>query len=298
MRLSISKNKKYIFYFLYSLILLIVLLYFRFPSNAFKFYLQATAKSISPENILMIREVKPAFPVGINLADVRFSSNANPDIRYLSADSITVRPQIWSFLLGRLKFNFMCNVNKGFLEGNIHFTENKTGSHFKSSIKFNSIKIAEASSLSSFIECDLNGELDGSLTFSSMDEKLQNGAGEAQFNIKNGRITFFRPIPILGSIDFEDLKVRCVMEKRNLRLNHFELLGQEMTGTLSGEIRLNNDISKSAVNIRGSIELSPAFFKNRKDSSAFFAYFRQRMKNGRLSFLLTGNISEPRFTLL
>jgi len=299
MGLSISRNKKYIFYVLYSVILLIVLLYFRFPSGAFKEYIRANINSISPENILLIREVKPAFPVGISLVNARFSKRANPDIRYFTADSITVRPQIWSFLLGRLKFDFLCNVNKGLVEGNICFIEKKIGSPFKSSIEFKSIKIAEASSFSSLIECDLNGKLDGALTYSSSgDEKLLDGTGEAEFNIKGGRINFFQPIPMFDSIEFEDLSVRCLMEKRKLRLNHFELLGQEMTGTLSGEIRLNNDISKSAVNIKGSIELSPEFFKNRKDSSAFFSYFRQRMKNGRISFMLTGNFSEPRFTLL
>lgn len=298
MGLSISRNKKYIYYVLYSVILLIVLLYFRFPSGAFKEYLRANINSISPENILLIRDVKPAFPVGISLVDTRFSRRANPDIRYFTADSITVRPQIWSFLLGRLKFDFLCNVNKGLVEGNICFIEKKIGSPFKSSIEFKSIKIAEASSLSSLIECDLNGKLDGALKYSSEDEKFLNGTGEAEFNIKDGRIAFFQPIPIFDSIEFDDLSVRCLMEKRKLRLNHFEFLGQEMAGTLSGEIRLNNDISKSAVNIKGSIELSPEFFKNRKDSSAFFAYFRQRMKNGRLSFMLTGNIGEPRFTLL
>ncbi|MBN1276774.1 MAG: type II secretion system protein GspN [Deltaproteobacteria bacterium] len=298
MKVFISRNKRYFFYGIYSVILLIALLYIRFPSDAFKEYLQETSSRVSPENVLIVGEVKPAFPAGIKLLGTGLSPKENSDKKYFSASRIIIRPRIWACLTGGLNLNFLGDVNEGLLKGSVNFRKNRIGGPFETSIEIKGMHVDGASLPSSFTGFDLNGILSGVLSFQTENEQIITGTGEADISISEGRIILSNPILIFNSIEFDDLSIKCVMEKEKLRLIHFRLKGQDMTGTLSGEIDLRSNILKSAIDISGAIELSPGFFKNRKDSSDFIRHFRQLIKNGRLSFVLTGNIGEPRFRFL
>ena len=92
------KNKKWLGYILFTILLTTGLLYYCFPSDAFRNYLQATAERINSQYLLSVEKVSPTFPPGFSLRKTQLSLKINPDAGLFVADSLVIRPEIWSFL--------------------------------------------------------------------------------------------------------------------------------------------------------------------------------------------------------
>jgi hypothetical protein len=97
---SIFKHKKCLGYILYGILLMIALLYYRFPSDALGDYLQSTADEINPRYHVLVGKVWPSFPFGVKFLKTRVSLRENPDTNLFMAESLLIKPGLWSFLKG------------------------------------------------------------------------------------------------------------------------------------------------------------------------------------------------------
>ena len=69
MKRLISNYKKWLGYLLFALILTVVLLYYRFPSDAVRDYLQAMAERANPRVVLSLERVKLSLPIGLKFVE-------------------------------------------------------------------------------------------------------------------------------------------------------------------------------------------------------------------------------------
>jgi hypothetical protein len=99
------------------------------------------------------------------------------------------------------------------------------------------------------------------------------------------------------AIDFDELELKMVLNKRKIDLNSVELSGRDIRGTLSGNIRVKRDLLKSVLYLKGTIEPLAGFFKSDKGTMHTSRFLRQRLKKGKLSFTIRGTFERPRFNL-
>ena len=87
----------------------------------------------------------------------------------------------------------------------------------------------------------------------------------------------------LGAVSFTELTFKAAMEKGQLEIRQMQLSGNDVSGTLSGDVRLGMNVMTSQLNISGNLKLSQAY--------------RQMLGNPQgesMRFRLQGTLGRPR----
>ncbi|MBW2609593.1 MAG: type II secretion system protein GspN [Deltaproteobacteria bacterium] len=298
MKMNIFKKKKWLGYTFYGILLTVALLYLRFPSGALRDFFQETSDRIDTRLLLSIEKVSPSLLFGLTFNKTKLSMKEAPDKVLFKADRLTIRPRIWSFLKGDFQYYFECLAYGGDLTGRIHFTKNRLGGPFDTSIQLNDIHIADNSFIPRVIGHNVEGVLSGTIFYNGKDKSLRNGAGEADLIISDGWIKLLRPILSLESIDFNKALFKIVLKNQKLNLTHVELNSENLHGSASGTIFLRKEFLKSRLDLKGAIEPFADFFQNMTDSDDIMKIIKQRLKGGKLSFKIQGTIKDPKINFI
>jgi len=295
---AISRHKRIFGYIFYGILLLVVLLYFRFPSGAFSAYLQAKADEISPRYHVLVGKVRPSLPFGVKFLRTKVSLRGYPDKIPFFSESLRIKPEIISLVKGKSKYEFDCFAYRGEIKGYVHFTNNRMDGPFTTSIGLQYVHLHDYGYLSTLIGRDVKGILGGTITYSGQSKLLINGVGEANLGIADGRVEILQPILGLNSVDFDELRIKMFLDKQKINVASVELEGPDLRGTLSGTISLNKDFSESTLALKGSIEPLAGLFTSDKGDTEALQFLRRRLKRGKLSFVIRGTPAEPKIRFI
>ena len=294
MKQFISRHKRWLGYISYCIIVTAVLLYYRFPSDALRDYIQTRANNLNTRALLSIEGIKPWPPFGLRFGQTEISLKDKPAIKIFGADSLLVSPEVWSFFRGKSTYSFECLAYGGDVGGRIHFEENSLAAPFNTEIELKNIRIGTYGYLKDLIGRDVDGILSGIIYYSGQQKDLIGGTGEANLKLLDGRVELLFPILELESIDFNEIRIDMVLKKQQVNLTRLELEGSQFKSTLSGSIGLKRDLAKSTLDLRGRIEPFASFFKNAKGLSNTVRLFKRGLRGGSLSFIIHGTIAEPK----
>jgi type II secretion system protein N len=114
------KTKKWIAYTIYGILITVIFLYVRFPSDSAVDYLKSTVERSNPNVVLLIDSVKLCLPPGIKLSNIEVSFRDRPDL-ILRADVLKLRPALTSLLSGKLSLLLYADAYEGSMQTDINF---------------------------------------------------------------------------------------------------------------------------------------------------------------------------------
>ena len=290
-----EKNKIWLAYTLYAILLTLGLLYILFPSRDVKDYLEARAEDSSIPAHISIGDVSPSLAFGLILRATELSHQSAPDKILLRADRLFVRPGLWSYLQGAMRFCFDGRLNDGSLEGCVQFNENDSDTPFSTSMTLKDIRMEKFENLTNMIGHHMEGSLGGSFAYDGEIESLMEGAGEADFRLSNGRIELQQPVLSFDAIDFDEVWVKLTLKKRRIDLTHVELKGPNIYGTLTGTISIRREFMDSGLNLKGTVDPSEGFFEGSEGASVTVRLLEQSLGDGPISFRVRGTLKNRRF---
>jgi type II secretion system protein N len=295
MKRFMSNSKKWLGYLLFALILTVALLYYRFPSDALRDYLRATADRSNPPLVLSVARIEPRFPVGLKFAETEVALKDVPDKVILRVDSLLLKPQLWSFLRGKFEYCFQCMAYKGDLTGCVYFKKDHRRRLIDTEIELRNIRIEENAYLSHLIRRHVEGTLGGTVSYRGYYDLLMDGSGEANLRLSQGMVKLLQPLLTVESIEFNEMEIEMALEKQEIKVTRLELKGQQLHGTLSGTIKLKQEFAESNLHLRGTVEPFAEFFKSTPGTLDTVKLFKQRLKRGTLSFVIHGTLGKPSF---
>ena len=293
-----EKNRIWLAYTLYAILLTLGLLYILFPSREVKDYLEARAEDSSIPVHISIGDVSPSLAFGLNLRATELSHQAAPDEVLFRADRIFVRPGLWSYLQGKTKVCFDGHLNDGSLEGFVQFNEKDPNTPFSTSMMFKDILLGEFIHLADLMGRHVEGSLGGSIAYDGKIESLMDGTGEADFRLSNGRFELLRPILDLNAVVFDEVWVKLTLKKRRIDLTHVELKGPSIYGTLTGTINIRRKFWDSGLNLRGTVDPSQSLLEGSEGASVTVKLLGQSLEDGPVSFRIRGTLKDYRFELI
>jgi len=77
-----------------------------------------------------------------------------------------------------------------------------------------------------------------------------------------------------------------------------DLEGPMLKGTVSGIIRLKEELEKSSLDLRGRVEPFPGLFEQAEGAQSVLQFFKGRLRKGALPFRIRGTIAHPRITFI
>ena len=289
------KDKKWriFWYATYGIFLLVLLLYIRFPSEAFKDYLQSGTGSLDLPFRLSVDSVSPSLPFGLVIEKADISPRGDHGWLQVRADSIRLRPLILSFLKGDFKYRFRCSAYGGAISGEIQFLKRVFGGPFVCSLDMRQVRIDKGFIMPSLIGDRMGGTLDGTLTFSLANALPKDGNVKADLTVSKGQIRLARPFLGLESLNFDQLLLRMEMKEQDLNLQMIELRGKDIRGTASGSIYMEKEFQESGIDLRGSLEPSAGLYRELTAQANVMGFLQQRLKSGKLNIEIKGTIQNP-----
>jgi type II secretion system protein N len=295
---AILKNGKWLGYLIYTVLLTTGLLYYRFPSDAIQAYLVSEVAGADPPMVLSLKALRPSFPPGIDLIDVGISLRETRQQDLLRAGSISIAPAAWSFLSGAPRYHFDVHAYNGDIAGHVRFERYATDAPFTAFLRLKGLHIGLHSYVLSLLGRNVSGVLDGDIHYAAQRNRLTDGAGQGMIIISDGKVNLLQPILGLDAIDFDRLSMKMALKDRRVSLTHVEVEGRSIKGELSGMIILNTDISRSRLDLKGTLEPLGGLLENMKGNAATLSFLRQGLKKLRRSFVIQGTFRNPVFRFI
>jgi len=291
-------NRRWIGYALYCVALTLALLYYKFPSDAVRDYIQATVQRINPNILVTYERMSLSFPFSFRFEKAEFHLQNDPEKDFFKTKEIIIMPKIWSIIRGRPEYCLVCAAYDGNITGCIDFKKDDYGTICNSSFKLNDIHIDDNYPLPSGIKGRLDGLLEGSLNYSGRDTYDPDGTGEASINLLNGSFRLSKPVLEVEAIDFKEVSIKMTLKDKKLNISNAELKGDGILGQASGSIILRDSIQKSRLNIKGTFEPTATLFKGSKNPEDAVLLLKKLLKNGKMPFTLQGTVDKPSFRLV
>ena len=294
MKEFMSKNKKWFGYAIYCIVLIIVLLYYRFPSESLKDYVQARANNLNNLISLSVHRIKPWPPFWLKFYQTKLTLKNKPSVTIFEADGLLIKPQAWAILQGDAKYCIECPAYGGDIEGCIDFKSDSTKTPlFAAEAGVKNIRIGDHQNLKNLIGRSVSGTLYGTIKYGGERKNLINGSGEADLKLLNGEIEISLPILHLESVKYNEIKIDMVLKEKRINLTHFELKGPMLKSMVSGTINLREKLGESTLNLKGNIEPHAELFKNSGSLSETVMFLKGQLKKGTLPFTVRGTLDKP-----
>lgn len=297
MKLNDMKKNKWIWYCLYSVILVLFFLYILFPSKDIGDYFIRSVQNISPDFNIDFEKISPVFPPGLKFKNVRIFKKNSPEIAVFQSKQISVKPKLLSCIKGDTRYTFNAKLNEGRITGSIQSMKLSAEKTVEISMDMEDIIIHNNSGIPSIINDRVEGILNGTISYSGKIDAPVNGSGEGEITISKGILKLTHPLPVLDldAIEFDECAMVAQLKGRRLNITSGTLKGKDMIGNMTGSISLKGDIPESRLNLKGEIEIYPSLFQNSPEIRDAVNQLKKGMKDGKLSFNITGTIDRPEF---
>ncbi|MBW1779160.1 MAG: type II secretion system protein GspN [Deltaproteobacteria bacterium] len=299
MTLTIMQKKwKWIGYVLYGLFLTTGLLYYRFPADTIRVYMESSMARANPRILVSLKGLRPGFPPGVDLEGARISLKETPQKPLLRAKKIAITPDVWSFVSGISEYYFDARAYQGDIKGRVRFDRHNVKAPFAASVLLKGIHVGRHPYLPPLVGRDVSGVLEGKIDYTGQRNRFIDGTGHGTLVISDGRVQLLQPILGLDALNFDRLSVKMALKDRKVALTRLELEGPAVKGELSGTIFLKSNVSRSRLDLRGSMEPLGGLLGNIKADASALRFLRQGLKGLNRSFVIQGTLENPEFKFI
>jgi len=165
-------------------------------------------------------------------------------------------------------------------------------------VKLEAVRVGDHENLGGLIGRSVQGLLSGTISYSGRRERVLNGSGQANFRLTDGRIELLSPLLTLEAIDYSEVTINMVLNRKRVNLTRLELEGPMLRGTVTGIIRLKEELEKSNIDLKGTIEPFAPLFKEAEGAQSVLKFFKGKLRKGALPFRIRGTIAHPRITFI
>ena len=291
-----TKNRKWLGYIIYVVLVTVALLYYLFPAQAVEEFVDNSLSRINPELGFKADKIGPWIPAGlrINAGRIYLGDTQGPAV--FKVDTMYIGPRILKLVKGEYGIDFSGTAYKGDLTGSLH-SKDEAGETFASELSFKDLDIADYEFLIERFKHRVIGKLSGNIVYDK-DSASAGGSGKADLRLKDGQLQFQAPIFGIGSVDLRNIDLELELRNRAITIVWAELSGIEVKASMTGSIQLQSDIKLSQLNLKGTLEPLAEFYKNYPEIRELLKSMQKRVKRGQYFFAITGTLGEPRFRLL
>lgn len=288
-----TTNRKWIGYGIYGIILMFLLLIFRFPSDAIKDYALSAINGGNSNYSITIEKASFSLPLHIRFTGVECRMKEDPATTVFKMKEILVKPSLWSLFTKNQTFRFACKAYEGTITGTVNLQKNGESLKFVSSAELKNININDTSQLPAFLKDNIGGTLEGTVKYNGSGLGDLSSTGEASLTLSSGSVKLGTPFLNMKAIDFKEVLIKADLKDQTLSIPDLSLKGDSFSGQASGTVALKNPVIKSLINFNASMEPASGSTRKTSDNADAMALLRQSLKNGKILFSLQGTFEQP-----
>jgi type II secretion system protein N len=292
-----EKPKRVFGYIIYFICITAGLLYYLFPSDAVEDYLQVKAHNLNPSLSISIDRITPWPLLGLRFTNAQILYQQQPGTRLFRAETLVIRPHVGSFLKGAQEWSFRCTAYGGAINGSASLNGDAANA-LNAQFELDAIRMGQHKDLRDLIGRSVDGQLSGTISYTGRRQGVLSGSGEANLRLVDGKIELLSPLLTLDSIEYNEVTIAMVLKRKRVNLTRLDLEGPMLKGTVSGVIRLREELEKSSLDLKGRVEPFPGLFEQAESAQSVLEFFKGRLRQGALPFRIRGTIANPRITFI
>jgi type II secretion system protein N len=291
------KNKKWLGYALYVVLVTLLLLYYLFPSQTVEEFIDNRVARIDPAIGFKAEKIGLWVPAGLRINTGQIYLHDSPSPPVFKADSVYLGPRILPLVKGKYSFDLSGRAYHGDISGWLDST-GEEGKAIAGEVSFKNIDLADYGFLTSNFPHNLAGKISGDIEFSSGSAGPVGGNGKGDLRLTDGQLRFQTPLFGIAAVDLQNIDLQVELRSGVVQVIKAQLAGPEVNGSMSGSITLQPNIKNSTLNLKGTLEPLAEFYKNYPEIRELLKSMRKRVKRGQYFFVITGTLKNPIVKLL
>ena len=282
-------------YALYTVAVVLVLLWVLFPVDSFRVWLQARMNTAGPARQWEIGAMRKAWPLSVVAADIRLREGGGAPQPLVRIDEVRIRPDFGGLIAGsgNIPVHYQVSALQGSVRGNMSFMP--AGNRIQCRGDLENLEVEGLGEIWRIMNREAAGSLSGRFSFEGPWDNLPQGSGQAELVITDGSIALIQPFFGLSRLEFSRMTTALKFGEGVVAVEEGTVESKMLAGEYGGTVTLADSLPTSEVKIDGFIEPRPELLGSIKDG-ATLALIRNQLRENRLSFAISGTILEPGIT--
>lgn len=285
-----KKLKILLCYIAFTLVVTGCFLYFLFPSEVFRGVVSNYLLKMLPGYQIQFDRLQPVLPLGLAFEMVNVSQDEH---RLAKIDRLNVAPRIVSLLSPRKTINYRGNAYQGFLKGHMDVNTSDKSKQTDIFIKLADIQLSDITYIQERLGRKVTGFLNADVDL--IDNNGPKRSLKGKLDLADVRIELSNPIINIQEVVLNLVEAEFNVNKQVFSLKRLEAMGGQVEGSLTGTVMIRKPMSKSRINLRGSIFPQEVLLAGIKD---FLPgnIFKQQMGDKGIPIRIYGTIEKPKFS--
>jgi len=290
--------KKYVqllLYTIYAAAVFGVFLYFCFPGESIRRQITHRIEQGLPGWEIAMGGLSPLLPPGLRMDQVVISQKGQP---LVAIERIEIRPTLLTLFPAQTAFHVNGRARGGVFQAIISLMpEADLGGALSISteITLNAIQSEQFEALKKNLGIQMSGPISGVIRYK---KHPKNGeSGDAQINIAPCQVRLDLPVVDVKELTFAQVDATLSLQNnRHIEISEMAARGNQINADAKGSVIVNIPISKSNINISGSLKPHPSFMA-KLGSNIMMLLPQSKSGNGAIPFRIKGALEAPKFSL-
>ena len=279
-------------YLLYTVGVVVILLWVLFPIDTVKTWLQRRLNTDYPTLIWEIKGMEAVFPLQLELSDVRVLKKNQTKNALVEIAEMQLAPDIMELvkLKKQIPLSYRIKTLDGTVKGKLMVLQDR--SILQCSGDLQDIEIGQLEGFWKSIERTGSGKLSGTFAYKGLWKKPLREELEADVTVADGRVSLVQKTFGLDVLEFTTMKTRVLAKDRIVNVNDGEVDSRLFSASFDGVMSLSDNFITSGLKVQGSVEPRPELL-GRLDSEIAITFIKSQLRDNKLSFAISGSLSEP-----
>ena len=278
-------------YILYTLGVLVLLLWLLFPADSVRVWLAARLNILNPAIQWKIKSLRPAFPPSVVATGIRLGAVGDKE-PLLEISEMQLSPDLAGLRAvdRRVPVRFRIRLLNGLVSGRAEIGDNLL--EITSQGKMEDLELGLLDPLWRKIGRSFSGKVSGPFRYQGNWRNPAAGALHADLQITGGSIELMQPLFGFEVFDFNRLTAGITLQDREILIKEGRVDSRMLAASYSGSVMIADPAVLSKVRIDGSMEPRPELLGSLKNKAAA-TLIKNQLQDNRLEFLISGNLMQP-----
>ena len=283
--------RKYLLYGAFTLAVLVISLYLRFPSELVQAMLLKRLAQADPEIHLTTAKVSLSLPVGIKLDAPALAYAEIPVVRM---DACKMKPQLLSMFRKRKHLSISGSMGEGELDGRIEFEDDPSRPHAIVILNLDRTRVDYIEFLNQWPAFLLDGLMDAIVKY---DSTKGGGTADISTEIRPAKISLENPFMGIETLEFTSISAQMTLTPRMLQIRNCDATGDQLESKLAGSIVFRQPMSNSRLTLSLTVKPLPAFIADHKEDMIGGLLASENAQKRGVGFRISGTIGNPRYVI-
>lgn len=276
-------------YLLYTLTVLVFLLWMLFPAETVKTWLEQQLDARYPQYVWSIGSFKPVFPGRLELADITITIDRNkkPVVQVARLDLVPDLVRI--FGKSRL-VRYQLHLPGGIVAG--RFVAAAGDRQFECRGRVNGLQLEKLRAVQQLLQRKLTGTASGEFTGQGIWKRSGKMELKGKVNITGGMLQLREPVLGLAQLPYTKIETNFQYHDGQWEFKQGKLVSSKMTADFSGRIKAAGNFESAVLQLTGRITPRPELFAGTGDRK-MARVVHTFLKDGGLPFTVSGTAVEP-----